>query len=340
MRDTGNGRRSRRPTIEDVAAKAGVGRGTVSRVLNGGVNVSAEALAAVNEAIRRTGYVVNQHARAMVTQRSGTVAFVLSEPQERFFTDPNFNVLLRGCTQALAEHDIALLLAIAGTPDEQKRVLRFLGGGHVDGALLVSTHTGNPLVGQVLELDIPIVACGQPVGFERALPYVGVDERDGARQMVAHLAASGRRRIATVTGPLDTAGGAQRLAGWRESLGDAADDSLVAHGDYSRESGEAAMTELLSRRPDLDAVFVASDLMALGALDALRRAGRQVPADVAVAGFDDSPVAASSAPALSTMRQPWKRISAEMVRLLLARIEGEPPATVILPTELVVRDSG
>jgi DNA-binding LacI/PurR family transcriptional regulator len=333
------GSRPRRPTIEDVAAEAGVSRGTVSRVLNGGVNVSADAARAVEEAIRRTGYVVNLHARAMVTQRSGTVAFVLSEPQERFFGDPNFNVLLRGCTQALAEHDIALLLAIAGTPDEQKRVLRFLGGGHVDGALLVSTHTGNPLVGQVLDLGIPIVACGQPVGFERTLPYVGVDDRDGARQIVAHLVSSGRRRIATITGPLDTAGGVQRLAGWRETLGPDADEALVARGDYSRESGGAAMETLLARRPDLDAVFVASDLMALGALDALRRAGRRIPEDVAVAGFDDSPVAAAAVPALTTMRQPWKRISAEMVRLLLDRVNGEPPATVILPTELVPRDS-
>lgn len=336
----------RRPTIEDVAAEAGVSRGTVSRVLNGGLNVSADALAAVNAAIRKTGYVVNQHARAMVTQRSGTVAFVLSEPQERFFTDPNFNVLLRACTQALAEHDIALLLAIAGTSDEQKRVLRFLGGGHVDGALLVSTHTGDPFVGQVLNLGLPIVACGQPIGHERTLPYVGVDELDGARQMVAHLQAAGRRTVATITGPLDTPGGAKRLAGWRETVAgapgtasDGADDSLVAHGDYSRESGEAAMTELLARRPDLDAVFVASDLMAVGALDALRRAGRRVPEDVAVAGFDDSPVAAAATPPLTTMRQPFKRISAEMVRLLLARIEGEPPASVILPTELVERDS-
>jgi DNA-binding LacI/PurR family transcriptional regulator len=328
----------RRPTIEDVAAEAGVSRGTVSRVLNGGQNVSADALSAVNAAIRKTGYVVNQHARAMVTQRSGTVAFVLSEPQERFFTDPNFNVLLRACTQALAEHDIALLLAIAGTPDEQKRVLRFLGGGHVDGALLVSTHTGDPFVGQVLHLGLPIVACGQPIGHERTLPYVGVDELDGVRQMVAHLQATGRRTVATITGPLDTPGGAKRLAGWRETTG-AADDTLVAHGDYSRESGEAAMTELLARRPDLDAVFVASDLMAVGALDALRRAGRRVPQDVAVAGFDDSPVAATATPPLTTMRQPFKRISAEMVRLLLARIEGEPPASVILPTELVERSS-
>lgn len=327
----------RRPTIEDVAAEAGVSRGTVSRVLNGGQNVSADALAAVDAAIRKTGYVVNLHARAMVTQRSGTVAFVLSEPQERFFTDPNFNVLLRACTQALADHDIALLLAIAGTPDEQKRVLRFLGGGHVDGALLVSTHTGDPFVGQVLNLGLPIVACGQPIGHERTLPYVGVDELDGARQMVAHLLASGRRTVATITGPLDTPGGVKRLAGWRETTG--GDDKLVANGDYSRESGEAAMKELLARRPDVDAVFVASDLMAVGALDALRQAGRRVPEDVAVAGFDDSPVAAGATPPLTTMRQPFKRISAEMVRLLLARIEGEPPASVILPTELVERAS-
>ena len=327
----------RRPTIEDVAAEAGVSRGTVSRVLNGGLNVSADALGAVNAAIRKTGYVVNQHARAMVTQRSGTVAFVLSEPQERFFTDPNFNVLLRACTQALAEHDIALLLAIAGTPGEQKRVLRFLGGGHVDGALLVSTHTGDPFVEQMLHLGLPIVACGQPIGHERTLPYVGVDELDGARQMVAHLLGSGRRTVATITGPLDTPGGVKRLAGWRETTG--GDDSLVAHGDYSRESGEAAMTALLERRPDLDAVFVASDLMAVGALEALRGAGRRVPEDIAVAGFDDSPVAASATPPLTTMRQPFKRISGEMVRLLLARIEGEPPASVILPTELVERAS-
>ena len=327
----------RRPTIEDVAAEAGVSRGTVSRVLNGGQNVSADALGAVNAAIRKTGYVVNLHARAMVTQRSGTVAFVLSEPQERFFTDPNFNVLLRSCTQALAEHDIALLLAIAGTPEEQKRVLRFLGGGHVDGALLVSTHTGDPFVEQVLRLGLPIVACGQPIGHERMLPYVGVDEHDGARQMVAHLLATGRRTVATITGPLDTPGGVKRLAGWRETTG--GDDSLVANGDYSRESGEAAMTSLLARRPDLDAVFVASDLMAVGALDALRSAGRRVPEDVAVAGFDDSPVAATATPPLTKMRQPFRRISGEMVRLLLGRIEGEPPASVILPTELVERAS-
>lgn len=336
---TGSRTAKRRPTIEDVATAAGVSRGTVSRVLNGGVNVSADARRVVDAAIRKTGYVVNLHARAMVTQRSGTVAFVLSEPQERFFDDPNFNALLRGCTQALAEHDTALLLAIAGSAEERKRVLRFLAGGHVDGALLISTHSGDPLVEQVLRLGLPVVACGQPLGYERQMPYVGVDETDGARQMVHYLRDNGRITIATITGPLDTPGGSQRLAGWRETLGPLADDSLVAHGDYTRESGEAAMAQLLARRPDLDAAFVASDLMALGAIDELRRAGRRVPEDVAVGGFDDSPGAASAVPPLTTMRQPFRRISAEMVRLLLGRISGDPPATVILPTELVVRES-
>jgi len=112
-----NGRR--RPTIEDVAAEAGVSRGTVSRVLNGGHYVSPATLDAVNRAIKKTGYVVNQHARSLVTQRSESVAFILSEPADRLFSDPNFAVLLRACTQALAEHDIGLFLFIAASPSER-----------------------------------------------------------------------------------------------------------------------------------------------------------------------------------------------------------------------------
>ena len=161
--------------------------------------------------------------------------------------------------------------------------------------------------------------------------------------MVRHLLATGRRRIATITGPLDTPGGVDRLSGYRETLAEAGlphDPALVAEGDYSRAGGEAAMTALLAGAPNLDAVFVASDLMADGALAALAKAGRRVPEDVAVGGFDDSTIAAGTRPPLTTVRQPWDRISSEMVRLLLALIAGEPPASVILPTELVQRASG
>jgi DNA-binding LacI/PurR family transcriptional regulator len=328
-----------RPTIEDVAAAAGVSRGTVSRVLNGGHHVSPVALAAVNRAIRRTGYVVNHHARSLVTQRSQSAAFILSEPAERLFADPNFSVLLRGCTQALAVHDIGLFLCIASSDDERSRVTRFVAPGHVDGALLVSTHAGDPLPDLLNRAGVPFVACGAPLGHESSVAYVAADDRGGARVMVSYLRGLGRSRIAIVTGPLDMPGGQLRLAGYRDVVESSYDPALVAEGDYSQESGEAAMSDLLDRAPDLDAVFVASDVMALGALVALRRAGRRVPEDVAVGGFDDSSAAVAARPALTTIRQPWRRISNEMVRLLLSAIDGEPPAAVILPTELVRRQS-
>ncbi|MFF1506856.1 LacI family DNA-binding transcriptional regulator [Streptomyces sp. NPDC058326] len=333
----------RRPaTIHDVAREAGVSRGTVSRVLNGGHYVSPTAKAAVDAAIRRTGYVVNRHARSLITGKSDSVAFLLTEPQERFFEDPNFNVLLRACTQALAAQDIPLLLMIAGTDDERRRNLRYIEAGHVDGVLLVSSHSGDPVVARLDEAGVPVVACGKPLGQTTRIGYVAADDRDGARDMVRHLYGSGRRRIATVTGPLDTPGGVERLAGYRETLAECGlpvDETLIASGDYSRASGEDAARALLGRAPDIDAVFVASDLMAQGVLDALARADRRVPEDIAVGGFDDSPAALSSRPSLTTIRQPWDRISSEMVRMLLARIAGEQPSAVILPTELVRRES-
>jgi DNA-binding LacI/PurR family transcriptional regulator len=324
-----------RPTIEDVAAAAGVSRGTVSRVLNGGHYVSPAARQAVNQAIERTGYVVNQHARSLVTQRSGSVAFVLSEPQECLATDPNISVLLRDCSRVLAAHDIGLFACVASSAAERDRVTSFVAAGHVDGALLVSARAGDPIMDQLMASGVPLGAIGVPLGRESSMAYVSVDDRHGARQMMSHLKSTGRSRIATVTGPLDTPGGRRRLQGYR----DEADCDLVAEGDYSQESGERAMTALLERAPGLDAVFVASDVMALGALAALHRAGRRVPDDVAVGGFDDSPAATLARPALTTIRQPWHQISAEMVRLLLSLVGGEPPTAVILPTELVVRDS-
>jgi DNA-binding LacI/PurR family transcriptional regulator len=324
--------------MDDVAAVAGVSRGTVSRVLNGGHNVSKPALDAVNRAIRQTGYVINQHARSLVTQRSHSVAFVLSEPQERLFEDPNFNMLLRGCTQSLAEHDITLVMTIAGTQEERKRVSRYVTSGHVDGALLVSDHMGSPLIDELRGRGVPVVACGRPLGHERDLAYVAADDRDGARRMVQYLLGLGRRSIGIITGPLDTSGGVDRLAGYTDVLGQV-DPRMVVTAEYMQHSGEAAMRKLLEQAPDLDAVFVASDLMAAGALTALRRAGKQVPEDVAVGGFDDSSIATTLQPALTTIRQPLTRISAEMVRLLLGLIAGDPPAAVILPTELVIRES-
>jgi DNA-binding LacI/PurR family transcriptional regulator len=186
------------------------------------------------------------------------------------------------------------------------------------------------------------VACGKPLGTASKYSYVAAADRDGAQEMVRHLIAGGRRRIGMVTGPLDAPGGPDRLAGYRDVLTEAGlhhDPTLVVEGDYRRTGGEEAARRLLAQAPDIDAVFVASDLMALGVVNTLQQSGRSVPDDIAVGGFDDSAAATSITPALTTMRQPYDRISAEMVRMLLAQIAGEDTAGVILPTELVVRES-
>ncbi len=207
-----------------------------------------------------------------------------------------------------------------GTEAERRRVAPFLSAHHVDGVLLISSHRGQ----------------------RGKVSYVTADDRDGAKDMVRYLVESGRKRIATIAGPQDSPGGVERLAGYREVLAGcdvARGDRLVTIGDCSWAGGESGMEQLLTRVPNLDAVFVASDLIAGGALAALERAGRRVPGDVAVGGFDDSPAASSAHPPLTTIRQPWDRICETMVRRLLAQIEGEGPATVILPTELVARES-
>lgn len=326
-----------RPTINDVAEQAGVSRGTVSRVLNGGRWVSPDAKAAVDAAIKKTGYRVNPHARSLATNRTGSVAFLLTEDHQQLFEDPNFSALLKGAAAALADSDMSLVLIMAGSAAEQKRAVAYIEAGHVDGVLLVSAHSGQRLLADIVGSGVPAIACGIPLGYQKRMGYVAADDEEGAREMVAHLRSLGRRRIATIAGPLDTPGGVTRLEGYRAELGEDLDEALVRHGDYGRASGEAAMRDLLAAEPDVDAVFAANDRMAAGALDALADAGRRVPEDVAVGGFDDSSIAESTSPALTTMRQPFDRISAEMVRLLLQLIDGQKPAAITLPTELVRR---
>jgi DNA-binding LacI/PurR family transcriptional regulator len=330
----------RRPTIDDVARVAGVSRGTVSRVLNGGRYVSPAALRAVELAMTETGYVVNTSARALVTRRSGAIAVVLSEPQELLFEDPNFSTLLRSASQRLAESDLSMVLMIAGNADERERVTRFARAGHVDGALLVSTHAGDPIFDELTDAHVPIVACGRPLDRDDRIPFVAADDREGARQMVRYLRESGRERIGTITGPLDTSGGRDRLAGYRDVLGDEAVEArIVPAREYTYRAGEEAMERLLGRAADVDAVFVASDLVAAGALAALRRAGRSVPDHIAVAGFDDSQIAIATTPPLTTIRHPLDQVAKTMVDMVVRHIAGEPVTSQLVPTELVRRES-
>jgi DNA-binding LacI/PurR family transcriptional regulator len=330
----------RGPTIDDVAELAGVSRGTVSRVLNGGHYVSPASLRAVQRAMRDTGYSVNHSARSLVTKQSNAVAFVLSEPQERLFEDPNFSVLLRGCTQALADQDFSLVLMLEASDDERDRVLRYVRGGHVDGVLLISAHAEDPFITDLARENVPAVCCGKPFVDNPAMPYVAAADREGARQMTRYLVERGYGRVAMIAGPQSVGGGSERLLGYQDVLGDKVEDRLVvAATDYSYEAGVTAMRRLLEASPDVDAVFVASDLLASGALMELRRVGKRVPHDIAVAGFDDSRIARDSDPPLTTIRQPLERVSQEMVDVLLRLIRREEVSSRLLPTELVVRES-
>ena len=330
------------PTLEQVAALAGVSRATVSRVVNGSPKVSPEVRAQVERAVARLGYVPNRAARSLVTRRAGSVALVVSEPHARFFSEPFFAGMVRGVSAALAGTGVQLLLLIAQDLD-RGRLEPYVVGGHVDGVLLASLHGDDPLPATLDRAGVPAVLVGRPAG---PLPasWVDADNRGGARAAVAHLAARGRRRIATITGPLDMGVGLDRLDGYRDGLaaaGLAAGPGLVEPGDFTEEAGAAAMARLLARPgPPVDAVFVASDLMAAGALRALRAAGRRVPEEVAVVGFEDSAVARYTQPPLTTVRQPIEEMGRQAARLLLAKVAGEATGMhLVLDTELVVRAS-
>jgi DNA-binding LacI/PurR family transcriptional regulator len=334
-----------RPTLEAVAAHAGVSRATVSRVVNGFPGVRRPLRQRVERSIAELGYVPNQAARTLVTRRHDAVAVVVAEPEARVFGDPFFGTHLRGMSRELSAADSQLVLLLVEHRDDYARVGRYLSGQHVDGALLFSLHEDDPLPAMTRDAGLPTVFGGRP-GWSGWRPgddtlYVDSDNRGGARLAVAHLRSLGRRRIAHITGPLDQTSATDRLLGYRDVLPDA-DPALVATGDFTRPSGVRAMGRLLDTVPGLDAVFAGNDLMASGALRVLRTRGRRVPEDVAVVGFDDvRDVAPWTEPALTTVHQDVEGMGREMTRLLLRRLtdgpEGLSPA--ILPTRLVHRAS-
>ena len=333
----------RPPTLEEVAELAGVSRATVSRVVNGSSRVSPEAQAAVTEAIAELGYVPNRAARSLVTRRTDTLVLIVHERPDTVFADPFFASVLRGVNHALSPTEFQLVLLQAQGEAQRDRALRYVGNGHVDGVLLISLHGDDIMPNAITAAGVPLVMAGRLLAG-KPVDYVDADNVGGARDAARYLLGVGRRRLATIAGPADMSVGIDRLHGYAEAVREAGDEASakrVVVGDFTEASGQRAAAELLADHPDLDAMFVASDLMAMGALRALRAAGRRVPEDVAVVGFDDAAFAAYADPPLTTVRQPVELMGQEMVRLLLARV-ADPyaqPTEVILPTDLVTRDS-
>ncbi|MFI1019431.1 LacI family DNA-binding transcriptional regulator [Streptomyces olivaceus] len=345
------------PTLEDVAREAGVSRATVSRVVNGVRNVDPAIQDLVRRAIERTGYAPNQAARQLVTRRTTTVALVVSGAGDatdpdvsdaeqnafatRVFADPFFGRVVGGVVGHLRPRSMHPVLMFAETPETRQEVVAYLRQGGADGALVVSTHPDDPLPALLAGAGLPAVLFARP-GRPVPLSHVDLDHRDGGRLAAEHLLERGCRRVATVAGPLAVAASQERLAGFRDTLARHGHPCVpVSEGGFTVDSGMVAMTALLAEHPDLDGLFTGNDLMAQGAVQVLRDHGRRVPQDVAVVGFDDSSIAVTCRPRLTTVRQPVEEMAATMARLLDEHILGvrTDPTSVVFAPELVIRDS-
>lgn len=329
----------RRPTLDEVALRAGVSRSVASRAINNTRDVSRGAREAVDKAVRELGYVPNPTARALATSQAGTVLLAVSHDEPGLFADPFFAHVIVGINAALEKTDLVLMLLLADSERGRERLERILRSRRADGIMLLALHGEDPLYRLTQRLELPVVLGGRPLHGEPPW-YVDADNRGGARLATEHLIASGRRRIAVITGRQDTRAGVERHRGHREAMAVAGlDSSRTEIADFTEAGGAAAMRRLLERFHDLDAVFAQSDNMAAGAVRTLKTAGRSVPDDIAVVGFDDLPVARTTEPALTTVHQPVQALGQEMAKMLIALLAGEQPTPLLLPTHLVVRAS-
>lgn len=333
--------RSPRATIRDVAALAGVSRGTVSRVLNNSPAVSPDTRRVVEDAIVRTRFVANATARSLNTRRTGTVALVVTEPQERVFEDPTFNLMVRELRRHAEQSDILMFVVLADTDLARERVVTRVQDGSLDGLLLLSTHGSDAIFDMIVRAKIPAVVCGEPLGMGTALPFVRLGDRRGARDGVEHLIEAGNRSILVVVGPEDTASSRNREAGARDACRRAAAVvELTVHrcSEYSVREGRDALSRALAERVPIDALFCGSDVLAAGALATLAEHSVSIPGDLRVVTFDDTAVASDHVPPLTSVALPFGACAGASLELLLASIEGRAATSVNLECKLVVRD--
>ena len=329
-------------TLEQVARLAGVSRATVSRVVNNPASVSPEYRARVEKVIADTGYQPNLAARSLASRRSGIIGLIIPSVTEFVFADPYYPILIEGISRACNLHDLTLTLFLFNSQDDQERLYRrALGTGLLDGVIVTADKLVDPLIPELIARQIPAVYVGRPPDSSQT-SYVDVDNVSGAYVATSHLIRLGYERVATITGPMDSTAGIDRRTGYIKALqerGRKVDENLIVEGDFSLDSGYAAMRQLLLHRPD--AVFAASDTMAFGAIRAIREAGLRVPDDVAIIGFDDLPPAMRFDPPLTTIRQPVRRNGMLAVEVLLELLEmgPHPPRHLILTTELVIRST-
>jgi LacI family transcriptional regulator len=328
-------------TLEEIARHAGVSRSTVSRVMNDHPNVDQGTRARVLSVAESLNYHPNMAARSLAAGRTQILGLAIPAGVSILFTDPYFPILIQGITSACNAQDHSLMLWLGEPEYERRTIRRMLRGGQLDGVILASALMDDAILEALVKVRLPFVLIGRHV-VDDLVSYVDVDNRNSAYQMVTFLLRSGYERVATITGPRNMIAGADRLEGYVAALRErrvSHDPTLIVEGDFTEEGGYRAMRQLLPAAPD--AVFAASDAMAIGALRAVREEGKRVPEDIAIAGFDDIPLASRTEPPLTTVRQPIQRMGAVAVDTLIDLIThpGTEPRRILLPTELVIRAS-
>ncbi len=328
-------------TLEDIAALSGTSRSTVSRVINGDHAVREATRERVLTVLQSLNFQPNLAARGLAAGHTRVLGLVIPMGVSTIFTDPFFPMLIQGVSSACNARDYSVMLWLAEPEYERRTISKIFYNGLLDGVIVASMLTDDPIIEALGEGRLPFVLIGRHPSREQTC-YVDVDNIQSSRQAVLHLLRLGRRRVATITGPQKMVGGIDRLQGYQTALrerGLPILPELVAEGDFTEMGGYIAMRQLLRAHPD--AVFAASDMMAIGALRALTEAGLRVPKDISLVGFDDIPAAAHTAPPLTTVRQPTQRMGALAVETLIDRIENPTPEVchLVLPAELMVRES-
>lgn len=330
--------------LEDIAKKAGVSRSTVSRVVNGENHVNAKTRHRVLEVIEQEGYTPNPAARMLVTRRSQVIGVMIPSVGGFVFDDSfYFPTLLHGISEVTNPRDYAMLLWMGVEKSDSGRFSRrVLSNRLMDGLIIASPETDSPLIEQMMQSGVTFVVTERSGYREAEINFVTIDNVQAGQTAVEHLIGLGRRRIATITGHLNNVDAFDRLQGYRLALESADlpyDENLIRNGRFLLEGGYEAMMSLLDCQPD--AVFIQTDQMALGALQALRQAGIRIPEDIAIVGFDDLPSARNSIPMLTTVRQPVQQKGFLAAGLLIDLIEARvsTPQHIMLPTELVIRET-
>ena len=332
---------SDRLTIIEIAKDAGVSRSTVSRVINDDPNVRAETRKHVRAVMQKRNYLPNAAARGLAAGKTRILGLVIPMRVSALFVDPYFPQLIQGISNACNQNDYSTMLWLA-EPEYERRMLRqIVSSGLIDGVVIASALNDDPLIEALRQNAVPFVLIGRHTTYSD-INYVDVDNRVAARDAVMYLLRLGYKRVATIAGSLKMIAGADRLSGYKDALkarGISPDPALIVESDFTEAGGYEAMLRLLRQNPD--AVFVANDVMALGAMRALREAGKRVPQDVALIGFDDMPFAERTEPPLTTVRQPIQRTGYVATELLIEVLNARDsaPRRIVLPTELVIRES-